>query len=145
MELEPMPRAADEDDNEEVGRPEGPHEEWRVDPFAFKAPVAAPEPASEPATVGESAPVARTRPAPVMEPPPVREPEPEPVIEEEPAPEPGPVAEISAFTPEPEERSDVSEDEAEDEGPKYPEVSPPPQQQKAPAPPAWGRRGRRGR
>lgn len=34
-ELEPRPSAYEEDDLEEVGRPEGPHEDRRVDPYGF--------------------------------------------------------------------------------------------------------------
>jgi len=37
-ELEPRPSAYDEDELDEVGRPEGPIEERRVDPFAWQAP-----------------------------------------------------------------------------------------------------------
>jgi ribonuclease-3 len=43
-ELEPLPPASEEDESEEVGRPEGPHEELHVDPYAIDeergAPVA---------------------------------------------------------------------------------------------------------
>jgi ribonuclease III len=35
VELEPMPRLFEEDENEEVGRPEGPREESHVDPYAW--------------------------------------------------------------------------------------------------------------
>ncbi|MBI5710979.1 MAG: ribonuclease III [Candidatus Eisenbacteria bacterium] len=51
-EIEPLPPAYEEDENEEVGRPEGPLEERHVDPFGFETPVAAPMPVEdEPAEV----------------------------------------------------------------------------------------------
>ena len=39
-ELEPRPAAHEEDENEEVGRPEGPREEAHVDPYAWESPPA---------------------------------------------------------------------------------------------------------
>jgi len=42
VELEPPPRSYDEDELEEVGRPEGPHEELHVDPYAWEGGAARP-------------------------------------------------------------------------------------------------------
>src|SRR5262249_9053597 len=36
-EIEPRPHASEEDENEEVGRPEGPREEYHVDPYGLSA------------------------------------------------------------------------------------------------------------
>ena len=44
-ELEPVPKAFEEDENEEVGRPEGPFEERRVDPYSWESRPADTEPA----------------------------------------------------------------------------------------------------
>ncbi len=56
VELEPRPSVYDEDDLEEVGRPEGPLEERRIDPFAMS--VSAPEPAPAEPEGDERAPAA---------------------------------------------------------------------------------------
>ena len=65
FEVEPRPQAYEEDENEEVGRPEGPREEAHIDPYAWNAPSeedrgGAPEPAIAPeaaALQDDSAPV----------------------------------------------------------------------------------------
>ena len=44
-EIEPRPHASEEDENEEVGRPEGPREEHHVDPFGWSASEPRPIPA----------------------------------------------------------------------------------------------------
>ncbi len=63
-ELEPAPSVYDEDDLEEVGRPEGPIEERRIDLFGMEAPAPEPAlaepPAAEPPAV-EAAPQAASR------------------------------------------------------------------------------------
>ncbi len=46
-EIEPLPPAYEEDENEEVGRPEGPLEERHIDPFGFGTPLAAPTPVED--------------------------------------------------------------------------------------------------
>jgi len=138
-ELEPRPSAHEEDENEEVGRPEGPQEEWHVDPFALKPPAALEPPRAIPAMPIPPAVSAPPR-ASVMPPeaPPLR-----PMVEEaddeaeEAAHEPP-----SPATDEPataEGRSGEADEE--DLGPRYPETGPAPP---PPPPPSWGRRGRRG-
>jgi ribonuclease-3 len=47
-EVEPPPRPFDEDENEEVGRPEGPREQAQVDPYAWDRPETRREPFMEP-------------------------------------------------------------------------------------------------
>ena len=135
-EIEPMPPAHEEDENEEVGRPEGPRDERRVDPYAWE-----PRPVS--AEI-ERAPVVATGSAP---PPPRFEEEP-PVhqADEGAASEPAAAAEEVDEEPEfPVESPVTKDDEEEDEGPRYPETGPPPPPPAAPVAPTWGRRGRRGR
>jgi len=59
-EVEPPPRAYEEDENEEVGRPEGPLEDRGVDPYGFGAESApAPPEAVEPEEEEEWSPRAR--------------------------------------------------------------------------------------
>jgi ribonuclease-3 len=137
-ELEPLPPASEEDENEEVGRPEGPHDEWHVDPFGLRAPPATDQPVSvfSPTTPAGAEPtVGPARP--------VRDPEPEP----EPEPPGLSVSETEgqAAADEPGERSGARDDDPEDEGPRYPETHPPAPPPPPPVVPTWGRRGRRGR
>jgi ribonuclease-3 len=134
-ELEPLPPASEEDDNEEVGRPEGPQDEWHVDPFGSRTPGASVEPERviTPSTPAVGQPEAAAPPR-VM-------PEPEPTVEAEMPEPPRDETEESAVSEEAAEGSGALGDD-EEEGPRYPETGPPP-----PPPPAptWGRRGRRGR
>jgi len=120
-EMEPTPSPFEEDDLEEIGRPEGPLEERHVDPFGFGPGDEAVEtevpPAAEPWSDGEEE-VA---------------PEPEPEPESELEPEPEPEADREAGTPSEEEvvRSyDEREAEEQDEepapGPLEPEATPGP-------------------
>jgi len=139
IEYEPMPPAGEEDDLEEVGRPEGPLEDRHIDPYGYDA--------AEPATEPEPpVPVARRQPEP---PAPRREPEPEVEtwLEPEPVSAQALADEFEAdgqeeHGPEPvapmerEEEEPVREDAS--ERTQSPEPSP------APAP-QFGRRSRRGR
>ena len=148
VEIEPIPPARDEDENEEVGRPEGPHEERHVDPYAWGS--RARPAAAESAPVREPEPV---RPA-AMEP--MREPmrpammEPEELEPEELEPEMLEPEELEPEAGEPEEEPWMpatpaepgGEEPEEAEGPRYPAVETPPP---PPAAPTWGRRSRRGR
>ena len=79
-EVEPPPRAFEEDDLEEIGRPEGPLDERHVDPFGIGSP-------DEPAPVTGAAE--------------------EPWREEVPAWEPLDTAEVEPEDPEPESQSDM--------------------------------------
>jgi hypothetical protein len=146
-ELEPRPPAREEDENEEVGRPDWPGREPRVDPYAWEqrppAVTRRPEPVSPPAPPApvfepEIEPEIERVAAPANEALPDDEPafersEPEPAFEaaEPEAPETAPWSEAPA-----------DEEKHDDDGPRYPEVEAPP-----PPPPAptWGRRNRRGR
>jgi ribonuclease E len=158
VELEPVPPAYEEDENEEIGRPEGTLAEWRESPSRpattrpvppaewERAPERRPVEAPEAVAAGrdeiedefvESPLQPRRREVPVATP--EREPEfeaePEPVFEVEPERESAPRLAEEEFADE-----DVS--------PRYPEVEPPratPPAPAAPAAPQWGRRSRRGR
>jgi hypothetical protein len=140
IEYEPVPPAGEEDDLEEVGRPEGPLEDRHIDPYGYETP----EPMAESEPV---MPVTRRQPEP---PAPRREPEPEveswlepeavsaPMLAEEPEPH-----EAEAHTPEP-----VMEREEEPAREVAPErfQAPAPEPSAAPASgPQFGRRSRRGR
>jgi len=150
IEIEPRPPAREEDENEEVGRPEGPpgelpgrpyrgpREERRVDPYAWES---RPEPLertpersqapSEPGEPGE----------PAEEAPVHRGPEVMTRLEVEPESEPEPAEE--PWVPGPPMEAEGEEPSADEEGgPRYPEVEQPPP---PPAAPTWGRRSRRGR
>jgi ribonuclease-3 len=146
IEIEPRPPAREEDENEEVGRPEGPpgelprepyrepyrgpREERRVDPYAWESRPEPfePERTQAPSEPSEEAPADR-------EPEVMTRPDVEPESEPEPAEEP--------WVPAPPAEAEGGEQSAdEEEGPRYPEVEPPPP---PPAAPTWGRRNRRGR
>ena len=122
VEIEPMPRHFDEDE-EEVGRPEGPHEEARVDPYAWggqdfrssAAPTGATNPAAFEAEEDEDEPETGF----------VSEPEPESESESESEPE-------SESESEPWDTSDAAATTT----PPRIESSP------TPKPPVFGRRGR---
>ena len=140
IEIEPLPPAREEDENEEVGRPEGPvgepyrgpREERRVDPYAWES---RPEP-FERAPERSEAP-----PEPAAEAPAHHGPDVVTRLEVEPESEPEPAEEPWVpGTPAEAEGEDPSADE--EGGPRYPEVEPPPS---PPAAPTWGRRNRRGR
>ncbi|MBI1796651.1 MAG: ribonuclease III [Candidatus Eisenbacteria bacterium] len=142
-EVEPPPRAADEDENEEVGRPEGPigaapaGEPMRWEPMrpSVSAPPA-PQPRRERREAIEEPP-ARVAPIEDDEEPPAFEP-----FDAIEAPEP-PVAEPNDAPDDATDREATSADE--DAGPRYPEVEKPAPPPASPPPPAWGRRSRRGR
>ncbi len=147
-EIEPMPPAHEEDENEEVGRPEGPRDARHVDPYAWQHRPVPPtvEPPMEPVDIVE-----RSREAPSPPPPSWRDetPVPEHPLEAaatEPPFEEEEIEEIAELDVEPPvDQSSVKDDDADDEGPRYPETGPPPPPPAAPAAPTWGRRGRRGR
>ena len=147
-ELEPVPPAYEEDENEEVGRPEGPHDERRVDPFAWDVPSASdlegapsgPEPERPYAGAASSSIPARRGDAEAEGATPMMA-EPHEVAgsagvelrdEESEAPEVAPVI--------PSESELRGDDE--DAGPRYPETDLP---ATPPAGPTWGRRSRRSR
>jgi ribonuclease-3 len=132
-ELEPLPPASEEDENEEVGRPEGPHDEWHVDPFALRSPEATAEPVIAPAAPVVVQP--STAPAWAVDDAGTD------ADTEQAGPAPSETEEQAAAN-EPEEKPAARDDDDDDEGPRYPETRPP-----APPPvvPTWGRRGRRGR
>jgi ribonuclease-3 len=164
VEIEPMPPASDEDENEEVGRPEGPHEERHIDPYAWgsRSRPAAVESEPPPAVRRESEPprVAVTESEP--ERPAARERmreamrdrgrparmEPETIETVEPdrpePPEPDEEPWVPATPAEPEVEPSAEEPEEAEPGPRYPEVEAPPPPP-PPAAPSWGRRNRRGR
>lgn len=170
-EIEPVPPAHEEDENEEVGRPEGPRDDRRVEPYVWQPrPAPATPPVTAPAAM--TPPPARVEPAmkPAWEPEaespmePAGEPAGEPEVE--PAWEPEhrgpssrhevelekeievfapPEPEFEAARPDPEPPRAAQDDDEADEGPRYPETGPPPTPPPAPPAPTWGRRGRRGR
>jgi ribonuclease-3 len=164
VEIEPRPPASDEDENEEVGRPEGPHEERHIDPYAWGSrsrPAVESEPTRPARREPEPARPVRRQPEPVrpaaMEPmrETMREPERpammgpetfEPVEMDEPMepgrPEPEEEPWVPATPAEPEAEPSAEEPEEAEPGPRYPEVEAPPP---PPAAPTWGRRNRRGR
>jgi ribonuclease-3 len=152
-ELEPVPPAREEDENEEVGRPEGPLGERPAAPYAWEPRAVAVEPARAPVAVPEPLrPVAPSEPEPAFEP--EFEPEferPEEFAEAGPEEEAAPPAAETGLEPEagsearyePAVTRDLEAEE--DTGPRYPEVEPPPPAPAPPPAPSWGRRQRRGR
>jgi ribonuclease III len=142
-EMEPIPAAGEEDENEEVGRPEGP-----ADASSTGTPVWAPLPSHVPPPPVPSRPARAER-------PPRREPEPPAPAASEPEPEQEPEPPVRTYDqPEIAEPAmtdaleEAARDAEDDAGPRYPEVTPPPAppaQPTTPPPPAFGRRTRRGR
>jgi ribonuclease-3 len=127
-EVEPRPPAYEEDENEEIGRPEGPLEERHVDPFGYES-------EEEPPVEIPDAPVIRE-----SREPDVMTPRRSEFSHATPAPEP-------EEWPEPVEPEAVEQEEGESEIESEPRPGPTRETPPAPEPPpvAWGRRGRRGR